>query len=109
MAGYAATPVRSIPDRRGSHLRGPVAKPHGLPAPVGKPAPGPAAPVAAEVLSRRSEGLRLTDRGVAVIAFLLLAQFVAAVCLVVVGFVSVSNEPVSAPAGNSVAAFVSGR
>lgn len=109
MAGTAATPVRSIPDRRGARLRGPVARPHYSPAPVGKPGAGPAAPVTVAKLDRSRRGLRLTERGIAVIAFLLLAQFVAVVCLVVVSFVSVSNEPISSSAGPSAAAVLSSR
>lgn len=109
MAGSAATPVRSIPDRRSPHLRGPVARPRSLPVPVGKPVAGPAAPVTAMMVRRPNDGLRLTERGVAVIMFLLLAQFVAVVCLIVVSFLSVSNEPIVSAAGQSVAAVLSSR
>ncbi|WP_028708320.1 hypothetical protein [Propionicicella superfundia] len=104
MATYVETPIRTFPGGRGTHSRGPVATPRRLPAPVGKPGPGPAVPVVGGSPVHRAGGLRLTDRAIALIAFVLIAQFVAAVCLIVGSFLSVSNEPL--PASAPVAAAV---
>ncbi|HEY3407686.1 MAG TPA: hypothetical protein VGK53_05890 [Propionicimonas sp.] len=55
-----------------------------------------AAPVAARA-SRQAVPLRLTDRGIAVIVVFFLALIATAAVVLVTSFLSISNDPVSAP------------
>lgn len=111
MAHTTAGSVRIGEGTRIRNLRGPAVHPVQPKSPARKPAGGPSAPVVGTVsrdASRRGEGLRLTPRGMAFIAAVLCVQFVAAVCLMVVSFFSVSDEPVSPQLGTGVSVSVSG-
>ncbi len=88
-SGTVAT-VRDVRVRPSA--RGRSARPRVLAAPAGRPKAGPAAPVVS-VAPATAAPLRLTSRGVAVIIAILLAQFVTAVVVITVSFLSVSNEP----------------
>lgn len=80
-------------------LQGPSARPRVAPSPARRPDGGVAAPTfgstatGGSVSLPVSSGWHLTDRGIAVVATVLLALCVTAAVVLVASFLSVSNEP----------------
>ncbi len=97
--------VRWAVDGRRASQRGPVAAPRRIGAPVGKPKAGPTSPLVATAPAQ-SEELPLSEWGMRVMVVLLLGLFVAAIVVIVVGFLQVSDAPLSAAAATAVVPVV---
>lgn len=96
------TPAGTRRRPRGQQLRGPIARPQRLDAPGGRPvqpvAPALGGPVRLRQAAPRTNpaaqpGLRLTDRGVALVVSFFMALALVSVAVIATLFFSVSNAP----------------